>query len=418
MKFFQDSYLKLKTYQKAIFAYLLLFITYLILLPHSSHGWDTYCWKEWSKHIFTNGLGNAYKSWTDYLPLYQYFLWFFGLIQGSIENIEKNIYLLKIFTLIFDFIGGFFLIKLIKEKVANSYEWFFYSMFFFINIAVFYNTLLWGQVDGILATLIFISIYFAIKERVLISIVFFVLAINMKLQAIIFLPVWGLIILPSIIKNFSWIRLTKWVSSIIILQFIILLPFIVNGDFQKIIKVITDSFGKYPVISMNAYNIWVWFFKGDLMKIPDTGRFIGFTFKSWGLILFFISSFVALWPLLLATLKRIFRKSEVLFSVEKILLISAIIPLIFFFFNTQMHERYLHPSLIFIIAYSIISKDFLPTVLVCITYFLNLEDVLRFLQLGEYRFILFKDYFISILYFVSILILYSRLFEVRLNRSK
>lgn len=402
--------------RKFLFGYLLIFLTYIVLLPKTGHDFDTYCWKEWAKYIFTNGLGNAYKSGTDYLPLYQYFLYFFGLLQGSIENIERNIYLLKIFTLIFDFIGGFFLVKMIKEKISNPYEWFFYSMFFFMNIAVFYNTLIWGQVDGIMSTFLFITVYFALKEKVLLSLLFLLLAINMKLQAIIFLPIVGLILLPLLIKEFSFRNLSKWVLSIVALQLLILLPFIIKGDFQKIISVITGSFGKYPVVSMNAHNLWTWFIKGILMTTPDNLLFMGITYKSWGLLLFFTTSFVALWPLLKTSTNRLLGKSRESTSTEKILIISALIPLLFFFFNTQMHERYSHPALIFIITYSILSKNFLPSIIICSAYFLNIEDVQHYLQLDNYRLLFFRRHIIAIIYFIGILLLFFKLYQNKNNQ--
>ena len=415
MIFLQQIIASIKANIKFIAAYAILFITYIIIIPKYGHDWDLACWNGWSKYIFTNGLGNVYKSLTDYLPLYHYILYLFGLIQGSIEDIDRNIYLLKIITIIIEFIGGLFLIKLIKEKIDNPYEWFFYSMFYFLNIAVFYNSIIWGQVDGILATLVFISVFYAIKEKVLFSLLFFVLAINMKLQAVIFIPIIGLILLPIMVNKFSIKNLAAWIGLIVTLQILILLPFIIKDDIGRVSNVIFGSFGKYPVVSMNAYNIWTWFLKGDLMRIPDTTLFMGITYKTWGLLLFILSSFFALWPLLKMAYYKIIRKSLDSISAEKIMLISALIPLLFFFFNTQMHERYSHPALIFAITYSILSKNFLPSVIICLAYLLNMEDVLHYLQLDNYNTFFFKKHFIAIIYAVGILLLYARLFELRLN---
>ncbi|RPH31494.1 MAG: hypothetical protein EHM93_13325 [Bacteroidales bacterium] len=400
---------------KFVSAYAILFATYIIILPKSGHSYDLSCWSGWCKHIFTNGLGKAYQSGTDYLPLYHYILYLFGLIQGSTENIERNIYLLKVFTIIAEFIGGFFLIKLIKERISNTYEQFFYSMFFFLNIAVFYNSIIWGQVDGILTTLLFISVYFALKEKILSSLLFFLLAINMKLQAIIFMPIIGLMLLPLMLKRFSFKNLTLWIGSLIVLQLLILLPFIIKDDIGRVLHVIIGSFGKYPVVSMNAYNFWFWFLKGNLMQIPDSNLYLGGSYKSWGLLLFFTTSFVALWPLIKNAYYKAIRGSIEAISVERILLVSTLIPLLFFFFNTQMHERYSHPALMFVIAYSILSKDFLPSVIICLAYLLNMEDVLRYLNLDNYSYFIFKRHFIAIIYAVGILILYARLYNFRLN---
>lgn len=398
-----------------LIGYSIIFLTYILLLPKTGHGWDTYCWKEWTKFIFTNGFGNVYKSGTDYLPLYHYILYFFGSFQGSLVNIENNIYQLKVITLVADFVGGFFLIKLIKERISSTNKQFIYSLFFFLNAAILYNTLIWGQVDGILTTLLFISIFFAIKEKITLSLLFFVLAINMKLQAIIFMPIIGLMLLPLMIRKVNLKNLAIWVGSTFAIQILILLPFIIKGDIGSVFNVILNSFGKYPVVSMNAYNFWFWFLKGDLMHIPDNTLFAGITYKSWGLILFFTSSFIAIYPLLKIAYNKIIKKAQESLSTEKIMLISALIPLLFFFFNTQMHERYSHPALIFAITYSILSKNFFPSIIICSAYLLNMEDVLHYLQLDNYNSFIFKRHLIAIIYAIGIILLYASLFEVRLN---
>ncbi len=415
MPFFKN-FIKSVTANGSFFAiYILLYITYIVILPKDGHGADLYCWKEWSKHLFINGLGSAYQSWTDYLPLYQYFLWAFGHIQGSVERIDQNIYLLKTITIAFEFIGGYYLIMLIRNKFDNQYELLVSSMFYFLNIAVFYNSIIWGQIDGILATFLFISLYYAIKEKVTFSLVSLILAINLKLQAIIFLPIIGLILLPPIFKRFSLKNISLWIGSVFIVQLLILLPFIIEDDIERVFSVIVGSFGKYPVVSMKAYNFWTWFLKGNLMEMPDSTLFFGCSYKSLGLLLFFTSSFVALWPLLKNVYYKVIRKSKENSSIEQLLLISSLIPLLFFFFNTQMHERYTHPALIFIIAYSIISKNFFPSIIICTAYLLNMEDVYRYLHLESYSHFFFKRHFIAIIYAIGIIYIYLKLYHFKLN---
>ena len=106
--------------EKTHIIYILLFGFYVVLMPRTGHDWDTTCWREWAKHIFSHGLSKAYQSGTDYMPFYQYVLFFFGKAQGSIENIQNNIHQLKILTLLFDFAGGFFLIRMIKDEKAGK----------------------------------------------------------------------------------------------------------------------------------------------------------------------------------------------------------------------------------------------------------------------------------------------------------
>ena len=357
--------------------YLLLFLLYCYLCSNfKGHGFDMLCWKRWAIYGVENGFGNIYNSRTDYLPLYHYVLFLWGKIHGgNPDAINQFTYQLRYFTLFCEFAGGLFLLKLVQEKYKNIYKSVAYSMIYFANLLLFYNSVVWGQVDGILASLAFISFFFAYKQKITGSILVFLLALNLKLQAIIFLPAIGLMLLPAMIEQFSWKNLSKWILVPSILQLLILTPFIISGDIDKMWSVVTNSMGKYPVVSMNAYNIWNLLLKGDLMTISDNLLFLKISYKHWGLFMFFASSFFALLYLLKYNYQKI-RKKVVTLSLEKALIICSLIPLLFFFFNTQMHERYLHPSLIFLATYTILSKRPLPYIILNIAYFINLDTVL------------------------------------------
>lgn len=406
--------------EKSWIVYILLFIFYISLMPHTGHGWDFLCWREWMKNDFTDGLAHAYlyrpNFTTDYLPLWHYFLYAFGWFQGSTKRIEANIHWLKMIPLLFEFLGGFVLIKLIRKKFSNPNDVFFYSLLLFLNIGYFYNSLIWGQVDGILATLVLLSLYFALKEKALLSIVFIFLALSFKLQAIIFIPMVGLLLLPVIVKEFSWKNIIGWILVPLGVLCIILLPFALAGDLDKIWKIILKSQQEFPVISMNAYNMWYWFMNGDLTVTSDQGFFAGLTFKSWGLLLFCLASFAALFPLLMDTYNML-RKKSVDFNAPKIFLTAALIPLIFFFFNTEMHERYSHPAIIFMAIYSILTGRYVPYILVTAAYLLNMEDVLRYLHLHKYGTLIFTPEFIAAIYFITILLLFFDLYKRKYNNQ-
>ena len=390
-----------------------LFLTYIILLPHSGHGGDTYCWVEWAKYIFLNGLSNVYKSWTDYLPLFHYALKVFGYIQGSPESIERNIYTLKILVLLFDFVAGFFLIRLVNEKFKDVQRSVLYSMFFFFNIAYFYNTIIWGQVDGIVACFLMISFYYAYKQSVLLSLVFVLLALNMKLQAIVFIPIIGLMLLPLVVSRFSVKNLLIWLLIPLAIQSLILLPFALAGDLSGVWNVVIGSLGKYPVVSMNAYNMWELLLTGSMMEIKDATLFLGISYKSWGLLAFLCLSFIALLPLLVQVYKSIIKGQPFNPSLEKLLIAASLVFLLFFYVNTQMHERYSHPALIFLAAYAIISGRIWPYLLASIAYFQNMEDVLHYLQLHKYGTFIFNNEFIASLYLLAIMLLFLDLYEIR-----
>jgi Gpi18-like mannosyltransferase len=394
--------------------YLLLFCVYVSLIPRSGHGWDMWCWQEWAKNVFANGFKGVYRTYeftTDYPPLFHYFLYAFGIFQGSVENIVKNLHYIKIIPLTFDFLGGVYLTKLIRDRYKDSNDIFFYSLLLFLNIAYFYNSIIWGQVDGMMTAFIFIACYYAIKNKVLYSLVFFLIALNLKLQAIIFLPVLGLILIPAFIKDFSLPKLFMWLAIPVSIQLLILWPFLGTEAMDKIWYITVNSVGRYSEVSMNAYNIWYWLIDGDLKTVHDTGTYWHISYRHWGLGMFFIMSFIALLPLLIDIYTILFRKKESGISLNKIFLTAALIPLIFFFFNTEMHERYSHPSLLFVAAYSILTKRFLPYIFVSVAYLLNLEGVLRYLQLRNYSTVIFDPRFVAGIFFITICMLFWDLYK-------
>jgi Gpi18-like mannosyltransferase len=399
-------------FNKTWIVYILLFLVYFFLMPRTGHEYDMWCWQQWSKHDITYGFSNAYKeSGSDYLPLFHYFLYAFGKFQGTIENIEKNRHYIKIFPMIFDFIGGFFLVKLIQDKYKDKFRTFFYSLFLFLNIAYFYNSIIWGQVDGMMTAFIFIAFFYSIKEKVLPALIMMILALNFKVQSIIFLPLFGLILLPAIIKKFSWKNLSAWLLIPLLIQLLILWPFLITNNFDKVWAIVINSVGKYPEVSMNAYNMWYWLIPGDLRTIHDTGIYLGLTYKNWGLLVFFAVSFVTLFPLIKDVYSILVRKSKEKISPEKIMLTAALLPLVFFFFNTEMHERYSHPAILFIAAYSLLTKRFLPYIFVSAAYLLNMEGVLKYLQLHKYSTLIFDPRFVALLFLITIVLLFDDLLK-------
>lgn len=389
----------------------LIWLACVFLMPETGHVGDNAIWVHWCSYIFAHGLGHVYESGTDYPPLFHYLLWFFGKIQGSPEAIIAHIRFFRLITLCFHFISGFVLVKLMLKAGRSIEKAVLLSFFYLLNIAVLYNTLIWGQLDAILTSLVFLSFYFAWKKRITPSLILLVLALNFKIQAIIFVPVIGLVLLPVAVESFSIKKLGSWVSAPLTVQLLILIPFISTGQVGEIGRVIVESFSKYPFVNMNAFNVWELVVPGHPGEILDKEIVAGLSYKTWGLLAFFTSSFVALFPLLRAVWGGIFGGEKRNFPAENILLIGALIPLLFFFLNTQMHERYAHPALVFLIGYALISRNYGPAILGSIAYLLNLDSVFRVLEFQNYGVFIFNKEFIAILFLATIIWLYVLLYR-------
>lgn len=398
---------------------ILLVPLFLIFTPITGNSWDIDCWKRWAMYIHNHGLANVYESDSDYLPLMHYILAIFAWIQGSDVNINLNIHYLKCVVLIFHFLSGYLFGRLIDNTNKGSYYTVLCSMFYLLNIAVLYNTIIWGQVDAILTFFLLTYVYFALQKRPVLSLLFYTLALNFKLQAIIFALILVLLLGPLFMRRPTARMVFSWFSIPILVEMVILLPFLINGQVHSVWNVITESVGKYPFVSPSAYNFWELTLTGQLNRMPDSIQWMGLSYKNWGLIMFFVFGAIALIPLFNMVFIR-YNKSRIentQFN-QVVILTCAIIPILFYFFNTQMHERYTHPALIFFILYSVKSKAPIYAVIACSAYFLNLEVILKFVKLPNYDTVIFNRDFIAGLYLLLIIITTVKLYKLALFKSK
>lgn len=383
-----------RRYQAAGILFLFLFLT-LMLPGLPGFTYDVNCWRGWSTHILKHGLSQAYTSDTNYPPFYQYILWAFGRLAGSEQAIAANIAYIRCFTLVFELWGLLLVWKWAKPRV----DFLALAVICMLNIAYSYNTMVWGQMDAIVATLTFAAIYTAHRKRLLWSGCLMVLALNMKLQAIVFLPLWGLLVLEAVIRNRPWREISKVAGAVILTQFLLLIPFLGHGTagLKPIWKVVTTAAGFFPRLSMNAYNLWFWVARKPIAVLDTVKPFWGIKYKSLGLMLFMALSFLALLPVLLQLCRTWRNKVEMPVSKERIWLTAALVSLLFFFCNTEMHERYAHPAFIFLTAYAFSGRNFLPWVLFSLAYFLNMEGVLHWLKWPPYGSFIFDGRFVAAL---------------------
>ena len=380
-----------------------------VLFPYlPGHESDQSLWIRWSRHINSMGLRHAYASGTDYLPFYQYIMWIYGKLVHNPDAIALRIGYLRCFTLFFDFLGLWYAYRWLNRKP----DFLFLLLFSILNLSYSYNTVIWGQVDGIMSTMIFISLYYAYRKKIILSSIWFILALNMKLQSVVFLPLWGLLCLFALVDKKSWQVAIYALLVMTAIQLLILLPFMAEKEgMAGIWHAAIGSVGRYPRVSMNAFNFWHLSIPQDPWNVSDESIWIGsFSYKRIGLLLFFTFSLAALWPLIRVVWQKIRRKESTI-SRQEVWLTGSLLVILFFFFNTEMHERYCHPAFIFLTAYAFHTRRFLPYVLFSLAYFLNLEKVLQFLKLENYHTLVFDPRFIAVLFLILVIYLFIRLYN-------
>ncbi|MBI2051708.1 DUF2029 domain-containing protein [Candidatus Roizmanbacteria bacterium] len=211
------------------------------------------------------------------------------------------------------------------------------------NPAFFVNSSLWGQVEAIpifFAAAAFYVVLFT--KKYLWASVLFALSLLSKQTAVVFLPVFLIVVL----KKYGWREVVESVSISFFVFFILFLPFYLRGN------VVTFSFTTYfekvllvsglPFVSNHAFNFWALITQWQ--NIPDMALFLGFPFRNLG--------YLATLAFILPVLYLLYRNP----AAENVLFSLALVVFASFLFLTKIHERHFQQVLPFLIFFSLKDK--------------------------------------------------------------
>lgn len=324
---------ELKTVAKRLdkSAWVLLVAVFIIrlftcLLP--SFTIDMTAWLAWAGRLESLGLAHFYSDtvWTQYTPGFLYWLWFLAKLNLANEMA------IKLTIVVADFLTGFLLWKVTKDKKA--------FVFYVLNPAVIFTGSVWGQIDGVLTLFLFSAVYFLVfQKKVLLAGLSWIMALLVKPQAAAILPLlafYGL-------RRF---KLTKILLSILIALFVLAVfsfPFFPQDSIFGLWGLVQKMADYYAYTSVFAFNFW------SLVGMwkPDSLLFLGLPYFYWGIILYLASLVLIIW--------RFIAKQPVLLKnnlqkKENVWLLAALLVFAFFLFPTRVHERYLFPALAFLLA--------------------------------------------------------------------
>lgn len=375
---------------------LLIFGLYIFILPRAYMEYDMDYWRLWALQIHEHGLANAYDHGINYFPVYVYGLYVFDLLQGTASNITAHINDIKLLFMFFDFLPIFVLCLFRQSLLSFKIPY----LYLLLNIAYVFNSMVWGQIDSIYCNLSFLAVVVGMLYPVP-AMLLYLLALNTKPQAIEFLPIIGLVLLFSV-RNFKTVFYI--VASAAALQLLIFLPWLGNGGVIKLISFATHSVDLYNKLSICAFNIWYLLVAHNHYFINDKDTFILVSYKATGLIMFSISAALLLWPML----KNIWqlRRGNLLpdaVTYKYLFLGTGLLCLYFFYFNTQMHERYANPIIIFFFFYGVASGNYKLYILASIPYFLSLDKCFpNYLPVVHYK-IIWADKVIALWYTATVI---------------
>jgi Gpi18-like mannosyltransferase len=386
----------MKDLTKTRLTVLLLFILVAVMMPTRHMEIDFEFWTDWALKIHRLGLTNVYTDYTvNYHPMWMYALYLHDMMQGSETLIKANINNLKFFGLIFDFLPVVVLCcfrkKLIKEEIPY--------LFLLLNVAYLFNSVIWGQLDSVHTNLSFLALLFGFTNPVL-SAFLFACALGTKLQTIVYIPLLCIVWLYSV-RNFKTVALMLLV--IVGTEFLIVLPFIAAGKGMAVWNVVTGAIGRYPWVSICAFNIWYLIMTGNPNHTLDSDVYFVLTYKQFGLLLFLLFSAATLLPFLFRLIRQRLANETIGSDTQKMLmLVAGLISFYFYYFNTQMHERYSSPIVIFFFFYAVFSKNYKLYILASICYFLTLDKCFPdYLPIVHYK-IIYASKVITIWYTITL----------------
>lgn len=401
---------------------LLVFYLFLAtMMPHNGFLSDQRWWLSWMDEVRLYGVVDAYGAdpYLNYLPPYIYILkglqvMFFNT-AGDIWN---SSYFLKLFSLCFDFATAVLAWRILKKlKIPQERLW-----LIVINIAILYNTFIWGQVDNIPTFFALASLWVGLNNKTLASVFLYLLALNFKLQAIVFAPIIGLVLLPQLVKERR--KILNALGVVLATEGLILAPFILSGKLHFVWRVLTGLVDTNPNISFHAYNFWVLLLGPGAVRGSDAQIiFAGLSYKTVALIMFGLALIAVLIPVGKMVWDKIKEGTDhwdLRKQAPTVFLAAGLSIFVFFYFSTQMHERYLYPGLIFIALYAVAKADwsaYLAYILVSLGFFLNVERIMEFLPV-DHNSVIFSSRITALIFLAGLIILVWKLFKIRVPLRK
>ena len=289
----------------------------------------------------------------------------------------KPLYLIKLVSIIFDFICGIYSYKIVKKLTNNKiYSIITYGVILAIP-TVLVNSSMWGQCDSIYTAFILMSIYYLLNKKYLKSFLLLGVSFAFKLQFIFILPMYILLYFRN--KNIKF-----WYFLLIpIVNIILCLPAIIMGrNIKDVLLIYVNQTGTYKDLVLNFPNLYNLIqenfnlFINNYEMIAKIGVIIT-------LLIFFI-----MWLFVLI--------KKVEFNSEKIITVALWSIIVSTYFLPRMHERYMFVAeILSIIWYMVYQKKFYIPVVI------NLISIITYLNfLFDFDFISYN--LIAVIYFIVV----------------
>lgn len=235
----------------------------LFLLPVATG--DYVCFLEpWIRFIKENGYFSALEyDFYNYTPTYIYIL---ALIAKTGLN---ALYSIKIVSILFEYLLAWFIGQMAYMKWRNKRVIWLALVFVPLLPSVILNSAYLSQCDSIYAAFAVGSMYFALKDKPWFSVLFLGISFALKLQAVMVLPFFFVMMLRGRIKWYAFFIVP------LVYFFSIVPAWMAGRPLTDLIAIYLDQAENYKELTMNFPNVYIWINNDYYDIITPIG--IGFT---------------------------------------------------------------------------------------------------------------------------------------------
>lgn len=294
----------------------------------------------WIEFIKAHGYFSSLKfAFYDYTPSYIYIL---ILIAKTGLN---PLFGVKIVSIIFEYIAAFFIGKIAYLKYKNNLVIWISVAVIPILPSVLLNSSYLSQCDSIYSAFVIGSIHFLLKKKQLLSVLFLGIAFAFKMQAVMLLPFFFVMMLR---KNIQWYY---FLIIPVIFIFSLIPAWCFGRSFAELLNVYIAQTDHYRFLTLNFPNLYIWISNVYYEPVKLAG--IIFTF--------FFTLFSGIW---LSQKKFIFTFEH---WIQLAFLSSIVIP----FILPGMHERYMYlGDLLGVLYYLVLRKNIhLPIGILLVSFY-------------------------------------------------
>lgn len=180
----------------------------------------------------------------DYNMPYMYLIFIISKINFP------QLYLIKLVSIVFDIVLAVSIMKLVSLKTESpEILSLAYVCGFFIP-TVFMNSSMWSQCDVIYTAFCFLGLYYALKNKGLLSSILFGLAFSFKIQTIFILPV----VIVLVVAN--KIKIKQLIGFIAAFVATLIPPIILGRQFKDTIGIYFTQVSEYPHLALNTHSFY------------------------------------------------------------------------------------------------------------------------------------------------------------------